>query len=186
VLLPQYSDTHYFSAPQGVDMVKIDKTQICSATSLPDSVDIAFLDGTAPTETCDAAGQTDILQKIFVSQAGELIRVRFIRRFRCRRHGLALLTQNVTRASGPECACESVLRTVCTALRHAIDPRLAPDRIMRGAAVFFPIGHDASSESSSTLAVTSLRATASLLRSFPHQRSDLANGFVAVTNKSPT
>ena len=67
VLLPQYSDTHYFSAPQGVDMVKIDKTtNLLSDEACPDSVDIAFLDGTAPTETCDRPpDKRNILQKIF-------------------------------------------------------------------------------------------------------------------------
>jgi len=67
VLLPQYSDTHYFSAPQGVDMVKIDKaTNLLSDGSCPDGVDIAFLDGTAPTDTCDhPPDHRNILQKIF-------------------------------------------------------------------------------------------------------------------------
>jgi len=67
VLLPQYSDTHYFSAPQGIDMVKIDKaTNLLSDGSCPDGVDIAFLDGTAPTDTCDhPPDHRNILQKIF-------------------------------------------------------------------------------------------------------------------------
>jgi penicillin-binding protein 1B len=67
VLLPQYSDTHYFSAPTGVDMVKIDKaTNLLSDGSCPDGVDIAFLDGTAPTDTCDhPPDHRNILQKIF-------------------------------------------------------------------------------------------------------------------------
>ena len=67
VLLPQYSDTHEFSPPEGVEMVKIDKaTNLLSDDSCPDSFDIAFLDGTAPTETCDhPADHRNMLQKIF-------------------------------------------------------------------------------------------------------------------------
>jgi len=67
VLLPQYSDTHYFSAPQGINMVKIDKTSnLLSDEACPDGVDIAFLDGTAPTDTCDhPPDHRNILQKIF-------------------------------------------------------------------------------------------------------------------------
>jgi penicillin-binding protein 1B len=67
VLLPQYSDTHYFSAPAGVEMVKIDKaTNLLSAAACPDGVDVAFLDGTAPTDTCDhPPDKRNILQKIF-------------------------------------------------------------------------------------------------------------------------
>ncbi len=67
VLLPQYSDTHYFSAPQGVDMVSIDKaTSLLSDASCPDAVDMAFLDGTAPTDTCDhPPDHRNILQKMF-------------------------------------------------------------------------------------------------------------------------
>jgi len=67
VLLPQYSDTHYFAAPQGVEIVKIDKaTNLLSDASCPDGADIAFLDGTAPTDTCDhPPDHRNILQKIF-------------------------------------------------------------------------------------------------------------------------
>src|ERR1700677_4869803 len=49
VLLPQYSDTHYFNPPEGVDMVKIDKvSNLLSDEACPDGIDVAFLDGTAP------------------------------------------------------------------------------------------------------------------------------------------
>jgi len=67
VLLPQYSDTHYFSAPEGVDMVKIDKTtNLLSDAACPDGVDVAFLNGTAPTDTCDhPPDHRNFLQKIF-------------------------------------------------------------------------------------------------------------------------
>jgi len=65
--LPQYSDTHNFSAPAGVQIVKIDKvSNLLSDDSCPDAYDAAFLDGTAPMETCDhPAERRSILQKIF-------------------------------------------------------------------------------------------------------------------------
>jgi len=67
VLLPQYSDTHGFSAPEGVQMVSIDKaTNLLSDASCPDATDMAFLDGTAPTDTCDhPPDKRNLLQKIF-------------------------------------------------------------------------------------------------------------------------
>jgi penicillin-binding protein 1B len=67
VLLPQYSDTHEFPVPDGVQIVSIDKaTNLLSDAACPDSYDAAFLDGTAPTDTCDhPAERRNILQKIF-------------------------------------------------------------------------------------------------------------------------
>jgi penicillin-binding protein 1B len=67
VLLPQYSDTHYFSPPEGVDMVKIDNaTNLLSDDACPDGVEMAFLTGTAPTDTCDhPPDHRNLLQKIF-------------------------------------------------------------------------------------------------------------------------
>jgi penicillin-binding protein 1B len=67
VLLPQYSDTHEFIAPEGVDVVKIDKaSNLLSDESCPDGFEAAFLAGTAPTETCDhPADHRNLLQKIF-------------------------------------------------------------------------------------------------------------------------
>jgi penicillin-binding protein 1B len=68
VQLPQYSDTNSFSAPEGIEIVSIDKlSNLLSNDTCPDSYDAAFLDGTAPTETCDHAGSDhrNILQKIF-------------------------------------------------------------------------------------------------------------------------
>jgi penicillin-binding protein 1B len=67
VLLPQYSDTHEFSAPDGVQIVSIDKvSNLLSDATCPDASDVAFLDGTAPTETCDhPADHRNLLQKIF-------------------------------------------------------------------------------------------------------------------------
>jgi penicillin-binding protein 1B len=67
VLLPQYSDTHYFNPPEGVDMVKIDRvSNLLSDDACPDGIDVAFLDGTAPTDTCDhPPDKRNFLQKIF-------------------------------------------------------------------------------------------------------------------------
>jgi len=67
VLLPQYSDTHYFNPPEGIDMVKIDKlSSLLSDEACPDGIDVAFLDGTAPTDTCDhPPDKRNFLQKIF-------------------------------------------------------------------------------------------------------------------------
>jgi penicillin-binding protein 1B len=67
VLLPQYSDTHSFTPPEGVDMIKIDKTtNLLSDAACPDGVDVAFLNGTAPTDTCDhPPDHRNFLQKIF-------------------------------------------------------------------------------------------------------------------------
>jgi penicillin-binding protein 1B len=69
VELPQYSDTHEFNAPEGVQIVQIDNT-----TNLPaddsceeDTYPAAFLDGTVPTETCShpSSDKRNIFQKIF-------------------------------------------------------------------------------------------------------------------------
>ena len=68
VQLPQYSDTREFSVPAGVSIVRLDKvTNLLADASCPTDYDIAFLDGTAPTQTCDeAAGdQRNVFQKIF-------------------------------------------------------------------------------------------------------------------------
>jgi penicillin-binding protein 1B len=70
VKLPQYSDTNNFSAPGGIEIVSLDRiTNLLIDDSCPDSYDAAFLDGTAPTETCGhASGNVDhrnLLQKIF-------------------------------------------------------------------------------------------------------------------------
>ena len=67
VQLPQYSDTHGFAPPEGVDVVAIDKaSNLLSDDICPDSYNAAFLDGTAPKETCDhPAEKRNLLQKIF-------------------------------------------------------------------------------------------------------------------------
>jgi penicillin-binding protein 1B len=67
VKLPQYSDTHEFTPPDGIQVVRIDKvTNLLSDDACPESYEAAFLIGTAPTDTCDhPADHRNILQKIF-------------------------------------------------------------------------------------------------------------------------
>jgi penicillin-binding protein 1B len=71
ILLPQYSDTNEFTPPDGVQIITLDKnTNLLADGACPDDYSAAFLDGTAPTETCDHKGlggedHRNILQKIF-------------------------------------------------------------------------------------------------------------------------
>jgi penicillin-binding protein 1B len=71
VLLPQYSDTNAFAAPAGVEIITLDKnTNLLADSTCPEDYSAAFLDGTAPTESCDHKGMggddhRNILQKIF-------------------------------------------------------------------------------------------------------------------------
>jgi penicillin-binding protein 1B len=74
VKLPQYSDTHEFTAPDGVEVVKIDKvTNLLSDDACPEGYQAAFLMGTAPTDTCDhPTDHRNILQKLFgMGKSGE-------------------------------------------------------------------------------------------------------------------
>jgi penicillin-binding protein 1B len=66
VQLPQYSDTKEFVPPQGVEMVNLDKTtNLLADGACPDDYTAAFLDGTAPTDTCDhPPDHRNIFQKI--------------------------------------------------------------------------------------------------------------------------
>jgi penicillin-binding protein 1B len=68
VQLPEYSDTRQFPTPPGVSTVRLDKvTNLLSDAACPSGYDAVFLDGTAPTQTCDQASgdQRDVFQKIF-------------------------------------------------------------------------------------------------------------------------
>jgi penicillin-binding protein 1B len=67
VLLPQYSDTNEFKAPEGVEVVSLDRlSNLLADSACPDDYTAAFLDGTAPTDTCDhPADHRNIFQKIF-------------------------------------------------------------------------------------------------------------------------
>jgi penicillin-binding protein 1B len=66
--LPQYSDTRDFSVPQGVNLVKLDKTtNLLADSTCPEDYYAAFLDGTAPTNTCSHPfdDKRNFFQKIF-------------------------------------------------------------------------------------------------------------------------
>ena len=67
VQLPQYSDTRDFTPPSGVQFVSLDRTtNLLSGPSCPDDYSVAFLDGTAPMDTCDhPQDKRNIFQKIF-------------------------------------------------------------------------------------------------------------------------
>jgi penicillin-binding protein 1B len=69
VELPQYSDTHDFNAPEGVQLVPIDKVSNlpADATCMDNTYMAAFLDGTVPIETCSHPNpdHRNFLQKIF-------------------------------------------------------------------------------------------------------------------------
>jgi penicillin-binding protein 1B len=68
VKLPEYSDTRQFTAPNGVSTVRLDKvTNLLADAGCPEDYDAVFLDGTAPTQTCDesAGDQRNMFQKLF-------------------------------------------------------------------------------------------------------------------------
>jgi penicillin-binding protein 1B len=69
ILLPQYSDVKPFSPPEGVTIAHIDKTsgRLVDASCSNDSLYMAFLDGTAPVNSCSQMGENpqNFLQKIF-------------------------------------------------------------------------------------------------------------------------
>jgi penicillin-binding protein 1B len=71
VQLPQYSDTNQFKVPDGVELETLDKTtNLLADPTCPDDYTAAFLNGTAPTDTCDHKGldgqdHRNIFQKIF-------------------------------------------------------------------------------------------------------------------------
>jgi len=68
VQLPQYSDVHDFSAPDGVEVVSIDSASGLQSDDSCPGLPMAFLAGTAPTETCgqsQPADKKNLLQKIF-------------------------------------------------------------------------------------------------------------------------
>jgi penicillin-binding protein 1B len=69
VELPQYSDTHDFNVPEGVQLVTIDKATNLPADSgcMDQTYTAAFLDGTVPSQTCSHPNtdKRNFLQKIF-------------------------------------------------------------------------------------------------------------------------
>jgi penicillin-binding protein 1B len=69
IQLPQYSDVKPFTAPEGVTTAHIDRTSdlLVDSTCPSNSRYIAFLDGTAPVNTCSQMGENpqNFIQKIF-------------------------------------------------------------------------------------------------------------------------
>ncbi|MBB5055577.1 penicillin-binding protein 1B [Granulicella aggregans] len=68
IKLPQYSDMKSFTAPSGVQAVRIDKESWLAADqSCPNDYYISFLAGTAPQNTCSHMGesQQNFFQKLF-------------------------------------------------------------------------------------------------------------------------
>jgi penicillin-binding protein 1B len=69
VLLPQYSDVKPFSATEGVTIAHIDKPSslLADSTCPSNSFYVAFLDGTAPVNSCSQMGENpqNFIQKIF-------------------------------------------------------------------------------------------------------------------------
>ena len=68
VKLPQYSDMRSFTAPEGVITARLDKnTNLLANSTCPDDYTAAFLDGTAPTNSCTGMGDTpaSLLERVF-------------------------------------------------------------------------------------------------------------------------
>jgi penicillin-binding protein 1B len=68
VQLPQYSDTRDFPVPQGIDLVKLDKnTNLLADPTCPEDYYAAFLEGTAPRNTCSHPNEDprNFFQKLF-------------------------------------------------------------------------------------------------------------------------
>src|SRR3984885_13834623 len=68
IQLPQYSDVKPFTAPEGITNARIDKTSnLLADSSCPSNIlYAAFLDGTAPTNTCSQMSESpqNFIQKI--------------------------------------------------------------------------------------------------------------------------
>jgi penicillin-binding protein 1B len=68
IKLPQYSDMKSFSAPEGVQVIRVDKnTWLPADDSCPEDYSIAFLDGTVPSSTCSHMGESPqtLIQGLF-------------------------------------------------------------------------------------------------------------------------
>ena len=68
IKLPQYSDMKSFSAPSGIQMVRVDReTWLPADESCPKDVYVGFLEGTVPSGTCSHMEQTpqSMLQNLF-------------------------------------------------------------------------------------------------------------------------
>ncbi|MBS1814735.1 MAG: PBP1A family penicillin-binding protein [Acidobacteria bacterium] len=60
IKLPQYSDMHGFSPPDGVGLYRIDKeTNLLADETCPNDYTVAFLTGTQPQSTCSRMGESE-------------------------------------------------------------------------------------------------------------------------------
>ena len=69
--LPQYSDMHGFSVPSGIETARLDKaTNLLADASCPNDYTAAFLDGTAPQNTCTAMTESpgSFVNRIFSTE----------------------------------------------------------------------------------------------------------------------
>ena len=165
VQLPQYSDTHEFHGPEGVQIVSIDKvSNLLSDAACPDSYDAAFLDGTAPTDTCDHPPTIAIFCKRSSASASRDVIRAFAQPSTSVPSGIGWQRahQNVTRASGPWMR----LRIASPQRRQGSPAGHKPTGSRRDrthawcAAAVRHRSRSVSPESSSTLAATSLCAAA--------------------------
>ncbi len=68
IQLPQYSDVKPFTAPDGVQVLSVDRNSWLPAdASCPADYSIAFLNGTAPQNTCSQMGEApqNLIQRLF-------------------------------------------------------------------------------------------------------------------------
>jgi penicillin-binding protein 1B len=67
IKLPQYSDMHSFSPPEGVGLYRIDKeTSLLADDTCPNAFTAAFLNGTQPQGSCSRMGDDrNLFQKMF-------------------------------------------------------------------------------------------------------------------------
>jgi penicillin-binding protein 1B len=68
IKLPQYSDMKSFSAPEGVQVIRVDKnTWLPADDSCTEDYSIAFLAGTVPSSTCSHMGESPqtLIQGLF-------------------------------------------------------------------------------------------------------------------------
>jgi len=69
IQLPQYSDVKPFSPPEGVTVARVDRTSglLADSTCPDNAMNVAFLDGTAPTGSCSQMNENpaSFIQKIF-------------------------------------------------------------------------------------------------------------------------
>ena len=123
VQLPQYSDTQDFTPPDGVQVVSIDKvTNLLSDAACPDAYDAAFLDGTAPTDTCDhPPDHRNIFQKIF-GLGGKTEQV-----------GSAQPSTSLPSGMGWQCWHQNVTRASAPWMRRRIALTAAPARLATAA-----------------------------------------------------